>query len=103
MPTVMAPALIILFWADIQAKRLGTLSISTSSYAGRIRAEQQQTWFQLWASWWSQIDAFGLIILGISWAMVLLPLTLYKKNGEGWNARAFRILLDLFVCFELNF
>lgn len=84
MPLVMAPALMILFWADIQAKRIGALSISASSYAGRLREdlEEQKTWLQLWASWSSQIDAFGLLMLGVAWALVLLPITLYHRNVE---------------------
>lgn len=90
MPVVMFPALVILFWADFQAKRMGALSISASSYAGRLREnlEEQKTWFQLWASWSSQIDAFGLLLLGSAWALVLLPITLYRRSVEDGGQRS---------------
>lgn len=102
MPVVMAPALIVLFWADIQAQRVGAISISASSYAGRTQAGERQTWLQLWGSWWSQIDAFGLIILGIAFALVLLPFTLYKRLDHGWQNRALIISLNLMTCYELD-
>jgi hypothetical protein len=87
MPIVMAPALMVLFWADIRAQRIGALSISASSYAGRTQGEEQQTYLQLWKSWWIQIDAFGLIILGFGLALILLPFTLYRRVEHEWNNR----------------
>lgn len=35
MPVVMAPALIVLFWADVKAKKAHILSFSASNYAAR--------------------------------------------------------------------
>ena len=87
MPAVMAPALMVLFWADIKAKKLGVLSIAASSYHRRIvkTKEEHLTWWKLTRRWWTQIDAIGLIILGIGWALVLLPFTLYKSAEGGWR------------------
>lgn len=86
MPAVMAPALMVLFWADIKAKKLGVLSIAASSYDGRVKnKEERLTWWQLTRNWWIQIDAFGLILLGVGWALVLLPFTLYKSAKGGWE------------------
>ena len=86
----MAPALMVLFWADIKAKKLGVLSIAASSYDGRVKnKEERLTWWQLTRNWWAQIDAVGLILLGAGWALVLLPFTLYKSAKGGWgNGRA---------------
>ena len=82
----MAPALMVLFWADIKAKKLGVLSIAASSYDGRVKdVEERLTWWQLARTWWVQIDAVGLILLGVGWAMVLLPFTLYKRAEGGWK------------------
>lgn len=86
MPTVMAPALMVLFWADIKAKKLGVLSIAASSYDERVRNKGERlTWWQLTKNWWVQIDAIGLILLGVGWAFVLLPFTLYKGAKDGWG------------------
>jgi hypothetical protein len=91
MPAVMAPALMVLFWADIKAKKLGVLSIADSSYVGRVQNKGERlTWWQLTKTWWVQIDAVGLILLGVGWALVLLPFTLYKSAEGGWgNGRTF--------------
>jgi len=99
MPTVMAPALMVLFWADIKAKKLGVLSIAASSYDGRVKNKGERlTWWQLTRNWWAQIDAVGLILLGAGWALVLLPFTLYKSAKGGWgNGRAFLALSFLMV------
>lgn len=86
MPTVMAPALMVLFWADIKARKLGVLSIAASSYDRRVKnKEERLTWWQLTRMWWIQIDAIGLVLLGAGWALVLLPFTLYKSAEGGWG------------------
>ena len=86
MPAVMAPALMVLFWADIKAKKLGVLSIAASSYSRRVKVDEERlTWWQLTRRWWVQIDAIGLVILGFGWALVLLPFTLYKGAEGGWG------------------
>lgn len=87
MPAVMAPALMVLFWADIKAKKLGVLSIAASSYDGRVKGKGERlSWWQLTRNWWIQIDAVGLILLGVGWALVLLPFTLYKRAEGGWGS-----------------
>jgi len=86
MPAVMAPALMVLFWADIKAKKLGVLSIAASSYNRRVGGKEERlTWWQLTRNWWVQIDAVGLILLGVGWALVLLPFTLYRRAEGGWE------------------
>ena len=86
MPAVMAPALMVLFWADIKAKKLGVLSIAASSYDRRVKGKEKRlTWWQLTRNWWVQIDAVGLILLGVGWALVLLPFTLYRHAEDGWE------------------
>ena len=92
----MAPALMVLFWADIKAKKLGVLSIAASSYDGRVKNKGERlTWWQLTRGWWSQIDAVGLILLGAGWALVLLPFTLYKSAKGGWGNGRTRLPLPL--------
>ncbi|GAA5919489.1 hypothetical protein JCM6882_008651, partial [Rhodosporidiobolus microsporus] len=99
-PAAIAPALMILFWADIKAKKIGALSLSASSYTGRLAAssdpaapaEKPKTlsakataWARLAFHFFQLIDGLGLILLGTGWALVLLPFTLYKNADKGWR------------------
>ncbi|GAA6008034.1 uncharacterized protein JCM10292_000719 [Rhodotorula paludigena] len=109
-PVLLAPALMILFWADIKAKKLGVLSLAASSYTGRVTAATGQTlttgekdadieaaapptaergqvrsWLSLALHFLRLIDAFGILLLAVGWALVLLPFTLYKSADGGWK------------------
>ncbi|KAJ7112838.1 major facilitator superfamily domain-containing protein [Mycena crocata] len=86
-PVSVAPALIILFWGDRKAKKIGALSLASSSYVRRkeIAGEQKQTLLQLGLHYWRLIDALGLVLLGTAFTLVLLPFTLYTTADNGWN------------------
>jgi hypothetical protein len=115
-PACMAPALAILFWADLKAKRLGgencvvptpgtppeaylwrprltALSVAGSTWAQRQHLEGQKdsrTFLQMVLHYWSVIDGFGLILLATGFALLLLPFTLYSGAEKGWKNRKFR-------------
>lgn len=87
-PVVMAPALVVLFYADIKAKRLlvveGPLPATPLGLTAKI--ESRSPW-QILLTIWSAIDAFGLILLGFSWTLVLLPFTLSASANDGYKNR----------------
>ncbi|KAH8929000.1 MFS general substrate transporter [Atractiella rhizophila] len=88
MPAVMAPALLILFWGDWKAKQIGTVSLAASSHKRRVQLGVEQRrmgYLELAYLYWRQIDGFGLILLGVAWALIFLPLTLYKTAENGWK------------------
>ncbi|KAJ7178614.1 hypothetical protein C8R43DRAFT_467113 [Mycena crocata] len=86
-PVSIGPALLVLFWGDRKAKRIGALSLASSSYARRkqIAGEKKQTLLQSGLYYWRIIDAFGLILLGTAFTLVLLPFTLYTSADNGWK------------------
>lgn len=95
----MAPALMVLFYADIKAKRMNALSIAASSYSARIAPEIRRSWWRQMVYYLDIIDAFGLLLLGVAWALLLLPLTLYKTAEKGWANRMCRTTLRLHFSF----
>lgn len=83
----MSPALIVLFYADIKAKRLNVLegpSAVTSGLAARIDSRSP---LKVLMKIWSAIDAFGLILLGFAWTLLLLPFTLSASANNGYSNR----------------
>ena len=82
----------ILFWADIKAKQSGTLSPSASDYTARVRAgkEERKSWLRLVWDMFVVIDAFGLVLLGTGFSLVLLPFTLYATAKDHWRNRECR-------------
>ena len=92
MPVCTAPALMVLFSADIRAKQLGTLSPSASDYTARVRVGQQEhkSWLRLVWDMLVVVDALGLVLLGTGFSLVLLPFTLYATAKDHWRNRECR-------------
>lgn len=88
MPVVMAPALCVLFWADIKAKRAHILSFSASGYSARTAKAERKSWLRLVYEFCVKIDALGLVLLGFSWSLILLPFTLKSSASGGYKNRA---------------
>ncbi|KAI5479989.1 MFS transporter, siderophore-iron transporter [Pseudohyphozyma bogoriensis] len=86
-PTVMAPALMVLFWADIKAKRIGVISASTSNYAVRqqVLGHEKKSWLSMALYYLEIIDGVGLLLLGFAFSLILLPFSLYADAKGGWN------------------
>lgn len=81
-PVVMSPALVVLFYADIKAKRLNVLE-GTSTTADIDSRSPLQVLYKIC----SAIDAFGLVLLGFSWTLILLPFTLSASAADGYKNR----------------
>ncbi|KAF9055230.1 MFS general substrate transporter [Hymenopellis radicata] len=89
-PVSVTPAIWVLFWGDRRAKKLGALSLASSSYERRKQLsgnqdEEQRSLLRLVVHYWKAIDAFGLILLGTSFALFLLPFTLYTTASKGFK------------------
>lgn len=95
MPVVMAPALMVLFWADLKAKHNGIASGLT-----RAHLHEKKTVWQHTKDFCIAIDAFGLILLGFSWTLALLPFTLKSSAAGGYKNR--KSLLRPLSWFERN-
>lgn len=90
-PVCISPAIGVMFWGDRRAKRLGALSIASSSYARRqVLAGingPQRSWTQNVLHYCVQMDAFGLLLLGFSFACLLAPATLSSTAVGGYTNR----------------
>ncbi|KAJ7764706.1 hypothetical protein B0H16DRAFT_1798029 [Mycena metata] len=86
----------ILFWGNRKAKKIRALSLASPSYARRtqLRDEQPQSRWELYSHYWRLIDAFGLLLLGAGFALILLPFTLHTRAHNGWKNSS---LIAMFV------
>ncbi|KAF7327597.1 hypothetical protein MKEN_00338900 [Mycena kentingensis (nom. inval.)] len=86
-PVCLCPALFILFWGDRKAKKLGTISLAASSYSRRqqLAGEKEEGLLKMAIYYLRIMDAFGLILLGFAFTLILLPFTLYTTAKDGWK------------------
>ncbi|EHK49393.1 hypothetical protein TRIATDRAFT_50845 [Trichoderma atroviride IMI 206040] len=103
MPVALGPAVAALIWLDRMAKKKGIANIASSNAARR-------TWTHSLRTNLEEIDAFGLILLGFGWSLLLLPFSLKTYAEHGWRNQsliAMMILGGLFliayVVFEMKF
>lgn len=75
-PASLSPLIITLVWAERKAKRLGLVPEKLKS----DKSLPQQTLEVI-----SQLDVVGLVLIGTSVALILLPLTLAENASRGWN------------------
>ncbi|PBL02673.1 MFS general substrate transporter [Armillaria gallica] len=75
-PASLSPLIITLVWAERKAKRLGLVPEKPKSDKSLL----QQTLEVI-----SQLDVVGLVLIGTSVALILLPLTLAENASGGWN------------------
>lgn len=103
MPVIVAPSIVVLFWADWKAKQMGTLSFSASPAERRRREElkstgeipaddslatdgrQRMTFIQMLQDFAIQLDLMGLILIGFAFGLILLPITLARQATGRWN------------------
>ncbi|KAG7449141.1 drug:h+ antiporter [Guyanagaster necrorhizus] len=75
-PVSLSPLIITLVWAERKAKRLGLVPEKPKSDKSFL----EQTLEVI-----SQLDVVGLVLIGTSVALILLPLTLAPSASGGWN------------------
>ncbi|WWC63938.1 uncharacterized protein I303_106544 [Kwoniella dejecticola CBS 10117] len=113
-PILMAPAIGVLFWADWKAKKIGALSLASSSYARRHALGQEdgpkKSFTQMFVYYCEMIDVLGLLLMGFAWAMLLLPFTLYASAKNHWKNPSLiamfvvgGILMICFTIWELKY
>lgn len=83
----MSPALMVLFYADIKAKRLNVLEGPSAVTSGAAAHIEGRSPLKILLKIFSAIDAFGLILLGFAWTLLLLPFTLSASANNGYNNR----------------
>lgn len=105
MPVCLGPAIAALIWLDREANRRGIVNVSSSNAARRAAGELAQengeegprgmvvapaaapteTWLQEARRTLEELDAFGLVLLGFGWSLLLLPFSLSSYAQHGWR------------------
>ncbi|KAK0206671.1 drug:h+ antiporter [Desarmillaria ectypa] len=78
-PASLSPLIITLVWAERKAKRLGLVPEKPKA------SKSNKSLLQRTLEVMSQLDVVGLVLIGTSVALILLPLTLAENASGGWN------------------
>jgi hypothetical protein len=89
-PVLMAPALVVMFWGQRRAARLGALAIADPGYAQRKVLEQDNPRPSVRAViiglFW-QVDVIGLLLLAFGLGCFLVPFSLAANADGGYANR----------------
>lgn len=103
-PVAISPALIVLFIGDYRAKKLGALSLASSSYArrqilaGRAYEKSQRTYLQSFLHYWRRMNGTGLLLMGFGFALILTPITLSTSAKGGYTNPSLIAMLVIGGC-----
>ncbi|WVQ89262.1 hypothetical protein IAS59_003015 [Cryptococcus gattii] len=108
-PCVVVPAILVLFWADWKAKKIGALSLASSTYAREKllmgQMVERRPFFATCLYYARRIDAVGLLLMGFAFGCILSPFTLYTTAKGGYKNPSLIALLVvggvLFISFCL--
>lgn len=88
-PASLSPLIITLFWAEQKARKLGLIAVpptkpdtdsQSTSLIRRAGPHIRRAW-----TFAQQLDFVGLLLIGTSVALILLPLTLAVSAKGGWK------------------
>ncbi|KFZ18119.1 hypothetical protein V502_04278 [Pseudogymnoascus sp. VKM F-4520 (FW-2644)] len=110
MPILMIPAIWTLYGMQRKADKLGMISMADPSTIGKNgdNIKDPATYLRVANQGIIDIDLAGIILLGLSWSLILLPLNLAQSANGGWkNASMIAmivcgfVILILFSLFEV--
>ncbi|KZL63241.1 siderophore iron [Colletotrichum incanum] len=129
MPAALGPAIATLLYLDRKAKKDGIVNLASSNETRRAAkelakekghdgprgaivapaTEPSSTWSQSLKRNLIEIDAFGLVLLGFGWSLLLLPFSLKTYAEHGWRNQSLivmmvvgGILLIAYVVYEIK-
>lgn len=104
MPVALGPAIVTLIFLDRKARKHGITTMASSNYDRRAAIElagksgdgahgaavtvatgTTRTWREAFKNTLQEMDAFGLILLGFGWSLLLLPFSLKTYADNGWQ------------------
>ncbi|WVQ77958.1 hypothetical protein IAT38_000038 [Cryptococcus sp. DSM 104549] len=108
-PCTMIPAIAVLFWSDYRAKKIGALSLASSTYAREKilagEAPETRSWSATFIYYARRIDAVGLLLMGFAFGCILSPFTLVDTAIGGYKNPSLIALLTvggiLFISFAI--
>ena len=89
-PVALSPLLVTLFWAEQKAKRLGLVTVPAQAGQDELSSSSSSLPRRAWA-FVQQLDVVGLLLIGTSVALILLPLTLAPRAHGQWHNRKQRL------------
>jgi hypothetical protein len=93
LPICVAPALVVLHIGDHRAKKLGAISLAASSATKREELGLEsapavrRTLYQNFRFYWTRLNAFGSLLMGLAFALLLAPNTLSTTAENGYKNR----------------
>jgi len=99
-PVAISPSILVMFWGHHRAKKLGALSLASSTYARRrvlegLGEKPKKTWYQLIMDGWSAVDGFGLLLFAFGLVLLLAPSTLEVHAKGGYKNPS---LIAMYCC-----
>ncbi|CDR88145.1 related to Siderophore iron transporter 3 [Sporisorium scitamineum] len=103
-PVCVAPIIIVLTYVDHKARKAGELSFASSRLETQRAQEQQtiqvrrDTLKERWANLiqlCKEMDLIGLFLLAMSFALILVPFSIYKSAEKQWRNPS---IIAMFVC-----
>ncbi|KIJ51356.1 hypothetical protein M422DRAFT_43910 [Sphaerobolus stellatus SS14] len=82
-PVSLAPLIVTLLWAERKAKKLGI--VNTVVHGGTNAEREEGSLIQRMLRGAEKLDILGLVLIGTSVALILLPLTLAPNSKGGWK------------------
>lgn len=108
-PVTLIPAIASLGYYQRKASKIGIVQ-EKSELQGIKVYKDNSSWMQVYFGVLKEIDIIGLLLLGTSLALILLPLSLYRIAENGWKNPSIiamfvvgGVLLISFVLFEIYF
>jgi hypothetical protein len=94
LPVCVAPALVVLHIGDHRAKKMGAVSVAASSATKREELGLEssalpvrRTMYQSFRFYWTRLNAFGSLLMGFAFALLLAPITLNTTAENGYKNR----------------
>lgn len=115
-PVALTPAILIMAYLEHQANKTGEIPVGSDPLAEKKREVKEsgisgfKAYWQLLKTSLIEIDAFGLVLLGLAFSLILLPCSLYSYAEGGWKNPSMiamevfgGIFLISYVIFEVFF
>lgn len=103
-PAALGPLIGTLLWAEHKAEKLGIVAEALRRGNQPVEATAHKSFAQKVIGTAGKLDVVGLLLIGASVALFLLPLTLARNAKGGWSNRQFIALITTpalllrFVC-----
>lgn len=91
-PVALTPAIAVMAWLEHRANKKGEVPVGSGPIIEKKKSELEKehitgfkAYYQVLKGALIEIDAFGLVLLGFAFSLILLPCSLYTYASGGWN------------------